>query len=196
MQDISLQKEWFNRIAGGDESAFRMLFETYWDHLYTVSLLITKSEALSEDIVQDVFLKVWNKREELSGIEKPNGYLFIIARNQIYNVMKQAKRDIQYRKNILDWFEIAHENPENDLLYKESAQLLHQAVAQLSSHQQAVYKLTREQGLSYEEAANALNISTSTVRNHMVNSLKIIRDYLRVHASPLVMTIALLETLK
>lgn len=88
------------------------------------------------------------------------------------------------------------ENPENDLLFKESRQLLHQAVEQLTNQQQTVYKLTREQGLSYEEAAKALNISTSTVRNHMVNSLKVIREYLREHASPLILSIAMLETLR
>lgn len=196
MQDNALQKYWFQQIAQGDQTAFRSLFETYWDHLYTVAMLLTKSETFSEDIVQDVFVKIWNKREELAGIEKPENYLFIIARNQIYNVMKQQKREVQYRKYVLDWFEAANDSPENNLLFKESAQLLHQAVGQLSSHQQAVYKLTREQGLSYEDTAKTLNISTSTVRNHMVNSLKIIREYLKTHASPLVFTIAMLETLR
>ena len=196
MQDISLQKYWFKQISLGDESAFRSLFETYWDHLYTVSMLLTKSEPLSEDIVQEIFLKIWNKREELPEVENPANYFFIIARNHIYNVMKQQQREIQYRKYVIDWFEGAKESPENELLFKESAQLLQKAVGQLTSQQQSVYKLTREQGLSYQEAARALNISTSTVRNHMVNSLKIIREYLKVHASPLVMTIAILETLR
>ncbi|QEC42924.1 RNA polymerase sigma factor [Pseudobacter ginsenosidimutans] len=196
MQDRSLQKHWFKQIAEGDETAFRSLFETYWDHLYTVAMLLTKSETLSEDIVQETFLKVWNKRRELPEVDKPEGYLFIIARNQIYNLMKQQQREIKYRKYVLDWFEAANETPENDLLFKESSQLLHRAIGQLSSHQQTVYKLTREQGLSYEETARTLNISTSTVRNHMVNSLKIIREYLKTHTSPLVFTIAMLETLK
>ena len=196
MQDRSLHKEWFKLIAGGDETAFRNLFDTYWEHLYSVALMLTKSEALAEDIVQEIFLKIWNKREELPEVEKPDSYLFIIARNHIYNVLKQQQREEQYNKHIFDWFEGAKENPESELLFKESAELLNKAVANLSTQQRAVYKLAREQGLSYNEVAAQLNISTNTVKNHLAIALKYIREYLRHHASPTVMIIALLETMK
>ncbi|WP_127127076.1 RNA polymerase sigma factor [Pseudoflavitalea rhizosphaerae] len=195
MQDRSLHKEWFKLIAGGDETAFRNLFDTYWEHLYSVALMLTKSEALAEDIVQEIFLKIWNKREELPEVEKPDSYLFIIARNHIYNVLKQQQREEQYNKHIIDWFEGAKHNPESELLFKESAELLNKAVANLSTQQQAVYKLAREQGLSYNEVAAQLNISPNTVKNHLSIALKYIREYLRQHASPTVMIIALLETM-
>lgn len=196
MQDRSLHKEWFRQIAGGDETAFRNLFDTYWEHLYSVALMLTKSEALAEDIVQEIFLKIWNKRTELPEVEKPDSYLFIIARNHIYNVLKQQQREEQYNKHILDWFEGSKQNPESELLFKESAELLSKAVANLSTQQRAVYKLAREQGLSYHEVAAQLNISTNTVKNHLSIALKYIREYLRHHASPTVMLIALLETMK
>ena len=196
MQDRSLHKEWFRQIAGGDETAFRNLFDTYWEHLYSVALMLTKSEALAEDIVQEIFLKIWNKRTELPEVEKPDSYLFIIARNHIYNVLKQQQREEQYSKHIFDWFEGAKQNPESELLFKESAELLSKAVANLSTQQRAVYKLAREQGLSYHEVAAQLNISTNTVKNHLSIALKYIREYLRHHASPTVMLIALLETMK
>ncbi|QEC42946.1 RNA polymerase sigma factor [Pseudobacter ginsenosidimutans] len=196
MQDRSLHKEWFKLIAGGDETAFRNLFDTYWEHLYSVALMLTKSEALAEDIVQEIFLKIWNKREELPEVEKPDSYLFIIARNHIYNVLKQQQREEQYNKHIIDWFEGARENPESELLFKESSELLNKAVANLSTQQRAVYQLAREQGLSYNEVAAQLNISPNTVKNHLTIALKYIREYLRHHASPTVMIIALLETMK
>lgn len=196
MQDYSLSKDWFRQIAGGDETAFRSLFDTYWEHLYSVALMLTKSEALAEDIVQEIFLKIWNKREELPEVEKPEAYLFIIARNHIYNVLKQRQREEQYRKHIIDWFEGAKENPENDLLFKESAALVQQAIGKLSSQQQTVYKLVHEQGLSYKEVAEQLNISPNTVKNHLVSSLKQIREFLRGYASPTVLAIAMLETLR
>jgi RNA polymerase sigma-70 factor (ECF subfamily) len=196
MQDNSLHIEWFKQIAGGDETAFRNLFDTYWEHLYSVALLLTKSETLAEDIVQEIFLKIWNKREELPEVKKPDSYLFIIARNHIYNVLKQQQREEQYTKHVFDWFEGAKENPESELLFKESTALLNKAVGNLTAQQQAVYKLTREQGLSYNEVAAQLNISPNTVKNHLTIALKYIREYLRHHASPTVMVIALLETLR
>lgn len=105
MQDNTLQINWFKQIALGDETAFSNLYETYWDHLYSVALMLTKSETLSEDIIQEIFLRIWNKREELPAVEKPESYLFVIARNQIYNVMKQQQRETEYRKYVFDWFE-------------------------------------------------------------------------------------------
>lgn len=196
MQDKSLQRNWFKQIAEGDETAFKQLFDTYWEHLYSIALMLTKSETLAEDVVQEIFFKIWNKREELPDVEKPESYLFIIARNHIYNLLKQQQREEQYTKHVFDWFEGAKLSPETDLLFKESTELLNKAVGNLSVQQQAVYKLAREQGLSYNEVAAQLNISPNTVKNHLTIALKYIREYLRHHASPAVMAIALLQTLK
>ena len=196
MQDTPDQKLWLQQIAEGDETAFRNLYDMYWEHLYSVSLLLTKSESLSEDLVQEIFLKIWFKREQLSEVEKLEGYLFIVARNHIFNTLKKIQREEEHKKHVLDWFENNGQDPENVLLFKESTALLQQAVEQLTSQQQAIYKMTREQGMSYEQVAIQLNISPHTVRNHIVNSLKMIREYLREHASPLTMVIALLGTLR
>lgn len=196
MQDIAHQKIWLKQIAEGDETAFKDLFDMYWEHLYSVSLVLTKSATLAEDMVQEIFLKIWVKREELMAVEKLEGYLFIVARNHIYNVLKKHQKEEQYRKYILGWFETNRENPEQELLYKESTQLLQQAIGQLSGQQQAIYKMTREQGLSYEQVAQQLHISPNTVRNHVVNSLKAIREYLKEHASPLSLLLSLLGTLR
>lgn len=196
MQDIIAHKNWLRQIAEGDEAAFRTLFEMYWDHIYSVALLLTKSESHSEDLVQEIFLKIWIKREELVAVEKLEGYLFIVARNYIYNVLKKIQKEQHFKKHILDWFDVSSQSPEQDLLYKESTQLLQKAVDQLTPHQQVIYKMTREQGLSHDQVAKQLNLSPNTVKNHMVHSLKSIREYLRVHASPVVLALALLHTLR
>ena len=196
MQDNPVHNYWLRQIAEGDETAFRNLFDMYWDQVYSAAFLLTKSQSLSEDIVQEVFLKIWLKREELVGVEKLESYLFIMARNHIYNVLKRQQREQDFRKYILDWFESGRETPELTLLFKESTQLLQQAVGQLTEQQQTIYKMTREQGLSYDQVAQQLNISPNTVKNHVANSLKIIRDYLRAHASPLTLAITFLGSLR
>jgi len=71
------------KIAEGDESAFRKLFEHYWDNIYSVALAFTKSPVIAEEMVQDVFVKIWTKRQYLPEVQKFSDYLFIIARNHI-----------------------------------------------------------------------------------------------------------------
>jgi RNA polymerase sigma-19 factor, ECF subfamily len=195
MEKIYREQEWLRQVAEGSETAFKSLFDAYWDHLYTVSVCLTKSVELAEDMVQEIFLKIWIKRERLSDVKEFGDYLFIVARNHIYNALKKEQMEHRLRQPVLDWFEGQRESPEQQLLFKESSQLIRQAIGRLTSQQQAIYKMTREQGLSHEQVAKELNISPNTVRNHVVNSLKIMREYLKDHASPLLLIISLLQIL-
>jgi RNA polymerase sigma-70 factor (family 1) len=197
------EPELLRLTAQGDESAFKSLFDQHWDHIYTVAFHLTKSVPLAEDMTQEIFLKVWLNREKLKDVEQFDNYLFIVARNHIYNVLKKENRENNLRQPLLDWFEQQrgnpeqqHQTPEQQLLLKESAELIRQAVRRLTPQQQAIWKMTRDQGLSHEQVARELNISRNTVRNHMVNSLKTIREHLNDHASPLILILCLLQTLR
>ncbi len=193
---VENEKELARQIAEGNETAYKVLFDTYWDHIYSVAFVLTKSSAYSEDIVQEIFLKIWRKRQELATVEKLESYLFIIARNYIYDELKKQHREVKFRKQLLNWFEEnSSRNPEQELLFNESNKLLELAIKRLTPQQQLIYKMTREQGLSHLQVAEKLNISTNTVRNHIVNSLKTIREYLNEHASPLLLLIVLFKTL-
>jgi RNA polymerase sigma-70 factor (ECF subfamily) len=189
------EKEWLRQVAEGDESAFKALFDAYWDHIYTVAYCLTKSVLPAEDMVQEIFLKIWLGREQLKAIEQFENYLFIVARNHIYTALKKEHLEHRLRQPVLDWLEGQRDTPEQQLLFKESHQLVQQAISRLTPQQQLIYRMTREQGLSHDQVAARLNISANTVRNHIVNSLKIIREYLRDHASPIVLILALLQML-
>lgn len=195
MEKIYREQEWLRQVAEGSETAFKSLFDSYWEHIYTVAICLTKSVELAEDMVQEIFLKIWIKREQLNEVKEFSDYLFIVARNHIYNALKKEHMEHRLRQPVLDWFEGQRESPEQQLLFKESSQLIRQAIGRLTPQQQAIYKMTREQGLSHEQVARELNISTNTVRNHLVNSLKIMREYLKDHASPLLLIISLLNIL-
>ena len=80
-------------VAEGDGKAFRLLFERYWRSVYGVALAFTKSPGLAEEMVQDIFLRIWLKREKLSDVEKFDDYLFIVARNHIFNKLKKKWQD-------------------------------------------------------------------------------------------------------
>lgn len=180
-------------VAAGDEHAYRELFHRHWNNVYSVALVLTKSVELAEDMVQDIFLKIWQKREHFTEVERFEDYLFIMARNHIYTELKKKARDDQFKQQVYQYFDSGINNAEIQLLTKETQVQINKAIAQLTPQQQLVYRMSREQGLSHEEIAEKLNISRNTVRNHIVQSLKQIREYLNDNVSGATLVLCLLK---
>jgi RNA polymerase sigma-70 factor (ECF subfamily) len=180
------------KVADGNESAFRELFHQYWDNIYGVALMFTKSKAMAEDVVQEIFLKIWIRREQLKEVEQFSNYLFIMTRNHVVSALRKHIRQQSFTNSLIEYFSVADITPENQLLTKETAQLIHQAIEQLPQQQKLVYQMTRKQDLSQEEIAAQLNISRNTVRNHMARALHSIRNYLEAHANELILFICLI----
>lgn len=183
MQVIPLYDEasLLTRMAEGDETAFRMIFDHYWDNVYGVALAFTKSAAIAEEMVQDVFLKIWLKRETLSGIGKFNGYLFMVARNHIFNELRKKVKEEEFTDHLFGYFLETAQTPDAPLLCKELEQLVEAAVDRLPPQQRTVFQMSRRQGLSQEEIAVSLDISRHTVKSHMNKALQAIRQYLQQH---------------
>ncbi|QEC43125.1 RNA polymerase sigma-70 factor [Pseudobacter ginsenosidimutans] len=189
------EKELLHRLSEGDKQAFTTLFDIYWDNIYSVALVLTKSPQLAEDTVQEIFLKVWNKREELASVDRFDNYLFIMARNHIFSEFRRLKIRQEHIALLQAHFDSALQTPEDQMLYKESTELIEKAVARLAPQQQQVYRLSREQGLTHEAIAATLGISVHTVRNHMVRAIKGIRDYLMNQDNTLLLTVALIRSM-
>jgi len=170
------------KVAEGDEAAFRVLFDQYWDTVYGVALALTKSDGMAEEMAQDVFVKLWLKREKLAGVENFKGYLFTIARNHIYNVFREKIKTAAFTNHLLDYAEdiiASTDAPDKRLLYHELEKQVAGAVNHLSQQQRTIYSLSRHHGMSQEEIAATLHISRHTVKSHMNKALHVIRDYLR-----------------
>jgi RNA polymerase sigma-70 factor (family 1) len=182
------------KIADGDESAFRELFHQYWDNIYGVALMFTKSKAMAEDMVQEIFLKIWIGRKQLKDVEQFRNYFFIMTRNHIVSALRKHTRQQSFTNSLIEYFNVANTTPENQLLTKETEQLIHQAIGQLPQQQKLVYQMARKQDLSQEEIAAQLGISRNTVRNHMARALHSIRNYLETHASGLILFICLIKS--
>lgn len=137
-----------------------------------------KSTTLAEDTVQEVFLKIWLKREELIYIERIEGYLFIIARNHILNTLKSLAKEECINKNILS---MPGCEDNTDYLTRENqyAGLLNNVINQLPPQQNIVYRLSRNEGLSTDEIASKLRLSPLTVKKHLSQALKFIRKNIR-----------------
>ncbi|HVI44848.1 MAG TPA: RNA polymerase sigma-70 factor [Chitinophaga sp.] len=169
------------QVADGDESAFRRLFDMYADRIYGVAFAYTGSKEQSEEIVQDVFMKIWLKREHLSQVENISNYIFIIARNLVINLLHRQKREKNYLQQLLTTAEEVPQSPESEYVLKESRRLITDAINQLSPQQRTVYQLTQIQGMKLAEAAAELGLSRNTARNHLARATQCIREYLRQH---------------
>lgn len=171
------EKDLLAEIAAGDERAFKKLFDLYKERFYAVALKMTRSEEVAEDIVQDVFMNIWSKREGLVNVENPSSYFFTAVYRRVYH---------HYRKTALERKILQAAPPAKEsvnttdemVLAHESEELISEAIAKLPPQQQLVFKLSRQEGLSREDVANQLHISPNTVRNHLADALKFIRAFL------------------
>lgn len=174
------EKELLAHIADGDQQAFAVIFNKYWPTVYSAALVIAKSPSLAEDISQEVFTKLWETKEKARDIENVKAFLFIAARNLIINRLSRQKVEDAYRAYQLHHSaETSHGG--HDLDYQQLEQRLRSAIRQLPSRQQRAFLLSREQGLTYEQIAEQMQISRDTVKEHIVKALASLRKSLHEH---------------
>ena len=190
------EKELLSRIAAGDETAFRKIYDRYRRKIYAYALRLTESESIADDIIQDVFMKVWINRQSLENVSNFNAWLHTIARNHIADVMKiLAKARLSHQQ----WAQAVpagSNNVEEAMADKENQQLLHEALNRLSPQQRLIYQLTRHEGSKHAEIAGQLNISRHTVKTHLVHALRSIRNYLQFHSDHVLLLVILLRVIE
>ncbi|WP_300598910.1 sigma-70 family RNA polymerase sigma factor [Niabella sp.] len=172
-----ISHELLKLVAAGDEKSFRVLFENYKRRFYAVALKMTVSEVIAEEMVQDIFIKIWQKRAELTQIENLDAYFFTTLYRQVYKHYKKLALDRKLLKLIAESPSF-HNITEETLLLRESERLINEAVTKLPQQQQKVFTLSRQDGFSREQIAEKLHISPNTVRNHLADATKFIRAYL------------------
>lgn len=175
------EQELLQQLAAGCESAFTTLYQCHKQHIFDVALLYTKNADHAEEIVQEVFHKIWEKREKLADVREIKNFLFIIARNCIFNQFKKSSQELAAQKDI--FFTQAETVNDTDyrLRNEECEELLHTAIASLPPQRKRIYQLAKEGGLSYDEIASRLSISRFTVKNQMTEALRSIRGQLHKH---------------
>jgi RNA polymerase sigma-70 factor (family 1) len=176
-QDIEGYAECLKQIALGDKAAYEWLYKNYCGKLYDYTFLLTADSALSEDIVQHVFMNIWYNRDRLCGITNFNGYIFTAAKNAVISYWRKQNREKEYLKELT--LESTQHITTDFLEEKENKHIVSQAVRSLPKRQQLVYRLCREEGRSRKEISKKLNISPFTVKVTMQNALKHLKDYLR-----------------
>lgn len=170
------EKTLLARIATGDETAFRKLFELYKERFYSVALKMTQSDEVAKDIVQDIFMSIWSKRENLVHIDNPPSYFFTAVYRRVYHHYRKIALE---RKLIQGVAPLESENTTDEMVIAhESKNLVSLAVQKLPPQQQIVFKLSKQEGFSREDIARKLQISPNTVKNHLANAVKFVRAFL------------------
>lgn len=170
---------------------FEQIFNTHYNSLCKYLFLFTSDFAAIEDIVQSVFIKLWEDREKVL-TENVKAYLFIAVRNRALNAIRDSRR----RDEILEEFytnELINENAEDIIDMNEFYDLVQKSVDLLSEKTKEVYLLSREHKLSYKEIAARQNISVKTVENHIGNALKRINENLKSYYEILLALIFLIK---
>lgn len=184
-EEIVEDRELLKATAEGNHLAFSALFEAKYSNLYTFAFKLTRSKVLAEEIIQDVFLNIWLNRASLETIVNFDAYINRITRNLSFNALRNIAKD-----KVLNSLEADENFPdhstEQSLAYKDTLQLMQDAIAKLPPQQQAVYKLCHKEGLTYEQAAVRLGIASSTVHSHMKAALGGLRKHLKKMGIPIV----------
>jgi len=140
---------------------------------------------LADELVQDVFLKVWLSRDKVQHVLRFDSWLFIIARNQVFDTLKLLAKEDSARKQMANLLDQDSNTVEDQLLTKENELRLQEALSRLSPQQKLIFTLSRHQGMKHEEIASRLNISRNTVKTHLVHALKTLRGTLHFHSDTL-----------
>jgi RNA polymerase sigma-70 factor (family 1) len=180
------------RLKNGDIIAFDELYKLYSHKLFSFVLRILKDEADSDDIVQEVFLKIWEYREKLGDYKLMNSFIFTIAYNNSISLIRKRISSTKY----IDYLRtLSVKQTQGNLITEiELIELNNQVenlIFNLPARQKQVFLLHREKGLTYTEIAEELEISKNTVENHMVKALKYLRRNLNILGSILFCSIFL-----
>lgn len=168
------------RIARGDQAAFRELFHYFSAKLIQFSSAIVKNPDAAREIVDEVFIRIWRNRESATTIQNIRVYLYTSVKNVSLSYLSARARE-----NVLEPFDffnvqlVEEESPEKKLITAELMNRIHQAIDSLPPRCKMVFKLVREDGLSYREVAQILNISTKTVDAQMVIAVRQISERVR-----------------
>ena len=174
--------ELLRQLIAGNAESFRKIYECYQGKIFLFALRLTKSKSETEEVVQEVFVRLWEKREKIKVEKNFNSYILTITKNLVLDKLKKAAYDKTVQQKMCQYMQALQNTPVDQLIEKELTRLHQQAVDRLSPQKKTVFILSREEELSYEEIAQKLGVSKNTVRNQMADSLKSIREYLAGHS--------------
>lgn len=176
------ENELVSMLKEGNESALEELFRRFEQKVFAYAFRFTRSKELAEETLQDIFIKVWEYREKLDVSLSFNALIYKIAKNTILNYLRRESRQLMFRKEYGLSMESMRNFTEEKIFFEEYQQMTDRAIDHLSAQRQVIFKMSRNEGKSYEEIAATLGISKNTVRLQIIQSLKCIREFMVLNA--------------
>ena len=181
--DTTVQlRELQTRIANNDDTAFTQLYLHFGKKLIHFSISLVRSKEIAEELVEDVFVKLWANRDHITEIENLTVYLYVAVKNKSLNALSQKAKELvaasfDYLDTTVDEFAT---DPYDLMITAEMMGRMHQAIESLPPRCKMIFKLIREDGLRYKEVGDILNISVNTIDAQMAIAVKKICTALQI----------------
>jgi RNA polymerase sigma-70 factor (family 1) len=169
------------QLQQGSQAAFTALYQSYSKTIYRKIMRMVGDEDKTRELVQDVFIKVWDKRDRIDTSKSFRSWLFTIAVNLVYDEFRQAARDKTLENRLIALSAKHYTIEQESTVSDEQLDAINQVIALLPPQRKKIFMLCKSEGMSYEEVSKTLNISTATVRDHMVKANKTIQQYLQAN---------------
>ncbi|MBL1407173.1 RNA polymerase sigma factor [Sphingobacterium faecale] len=178
MKTVLEERDFIEHLIKGSDQAFQLLFEKYWTHVFGTVKKLVKSPEIAEDITQEIFVKVWNRRKDLSSINNIEAYLYTVSKNTTLDALRKKVLLTDNIEHLIHYFKDQALTPQQSLEYQELQQNIQQAIDILPEKVKEVFVLSRFEGLSHEEISEKLNISITSSKTYIVRALKLIRAHM------------------
>ncbi len=165
-----------HKLINGDQSALEELFNYYYPRLYNFSKSFLKIEEGIDDILQEVFIKIWQNRESIKKPDTFNSYIFTITKNLLLNELRRKLSDSKTKSEIQNRSLAEEYHQFEQIEFKELKEKLDFEIENLPEKQKEIFILSRKEGLSHKEIAEKLKISTKTVEYHIRQSINILKN--------------------
>ncbi|MBX3242598.1 MAG: RNA polymerase sigma-70 factor [Chitinophagaceae bacterium] len=173
-------KSLLERISDGDPDAYKQLYYLLFNSLYKFALSIIQSRQQAEEIVSDVFVKLWMVRQSLTGIKNPSVYLYTSVRNRALDYLRKDRSHTIVHLSPQDWEDslIELKDPSDYCISSDLMKKINAAINQLPPQSKVIFRLVKEDGLSYKQVAKIMEISPLTVRNQLSIAVRKIGEIL------------------
>ncbi len=169
------------RLKNDDKEAFREVYELYHPKLFHFSLKFTHSQEATQEIIQDVFLKLWTHRKSLQPGLSLQNYLYTLNKHENFRYLNRAAHHLPLQEEIIQRHETVRNPVEEEVIYEEYMGIAEEAIEKLPPQRQLIFKMFRYEGHSSKEIAQALGISNHTVRSQLVKATHHIKEYFYLH---------------
>ena len=177
--NLELRENTLAKLKDGNLSSFEEVFGIFQPKLLSFVFRYLKSKEDSEEIVQEVFIQLWENRATLNEKLSLKSFLFTITKNKIIDYFRRKKIEAISKNYIQNFTELIHEGTYKDIIYKDFDATLAHAIEKLSERRKVIFILSKKFGMSRNEIANFYNISENTVKNQLQEAMNFLKDFVK-----------------